>query len=204
MIELKSIYKRYGKYLVLNNVSICFPSQGMFIINGYNGVGKTTLLNIISLMDSNFEGQIYFDGENFSNSSFRKGQSFRSKNISYVLYNNNLFSFLNAKENLLLDSNLEYTELLSDIDLDKNINHLSGGQQMLVALTRVINQRKKIILLDEVTSQLSDENVKKLMNKLIEISKQCLIILVTHDLRVLNHYPLKTYELKEGKLVWSK
>lgn len=201
MIELKSIYKRYGKYLVLNNVSICFPSQGMFIINGYNGVGKTTLLNIISLMDSNFEGQIYFDGENFSNSSFRKGQSFRSKNISYVLYNNNLFSFLNAKENLLLDSNLEYTELLSDIDLDKNINHLSGGQQMLVALTRVINQRKKIILLDEVTSQLSDENVKKLMNKLIEISKQCLIILVTHDLRVLNHYPLKTYELKEGKLV---
>lgn len=173
----------------------------MFIINGYNGVGKTTLLNIISLMDSNFEGQIYFDGENFSNSSFRKGQSFRSKNISYVLYNNNLFSFLNAKENLLLDSNLEYTELLSDIDLDKNINHLSGGQQMLVALTRVINQRKKIILLDEVTSQLSDENVKKLMNKLIEISKQCLIILVTHDLRVLNHYPLKTYELKEGKLV---
>ena len=201
MIELKSIYKRYGKYLVLNNVSICFPSQGMFIINGYNGVGKTTLLNIISLMDSNFEGQIYFDGENFSNSSFRKGQSFRSKNISYVLYNNNLFSFLNAKENLLLDSNLEYTELLSDIDLDKNINHLSGGQQMLVALFRVINQRKKIILLDEVTSQLSDENVKKLMNKLIEISKQCLIILVTHDLRVLNHYPLKTYELKEGKLV---
>ena len=201
MIELKSIYKRYGKYLVINNVSICFPSQGMFIINGYNGVGKTTLLNIISLMDSNFEGQIYFDGENFSNSSFRKGQSFRSKNISYVLYNNNLFSFLNAKENLLLDSNLEYTELLSDIDLDKNINHLSGGQQMLVALTRVINQRKKIILLDEVTSQLSDENVKKLMNKLIEISKQCLIILVTHDLRVLNHYPLKTYELKEGKLV---
>lgn len=201
MIELKSIYKRYGKYLVLNNVSICFPSQGMFIINGYNGVGKTTLLNIISLMDSNFEGQIYFDGENFSNSSFRKRQSFRSKNISYVLYNNNLFSFLNAKENLLLDSNLEYTELLSDIDLDKNINHLSGGQQMLVALFRVINQRKKIILLDEVTSQLSDENVKKLMNKLIEISKQCLIILVTHDLRVLNHYPLKTYELKEGKLV---
>lgn len=201
MIELKSIYKRYGKYLVLNNVSICFPSQGMFIINGYNGVGKTTLLNIISLMDSNFEGQIYFDGENFSNSSFRKGQSFRSKNISYVLYNNNLFSFLNAKENLLLDSNLEYTELLSDIDLDKNINHLSGGQQMLVAMTRVINQKKKIILLDEVTSQLSDENVKKLMNKLIEISKQCLIILVTHDLRVLNHYPLKTYELKEGKLV---
>lgn len=173
----------------------------MFIINGYNGVGKTTLLNIISLMDSNFEGQIYFDGENFSNSSFRKRQSFRSKNISYVLYNNNLFSFLNAKENLLLDSNLEYTELLSDIDLDKNINHLSGGQQMLVALFRVINQRKKIILLDEVTSQLSDENVKKLMNKLIEISKQCLIILVTHDLRVLNHYPLKTYELKEGKLV---
>ncbi len=201
MIELKSIYKRYHKHLVLKNVSICFPIQGMFIINGYNGVGKTTLLNIISLMDSNFEGQLYFDGESFCKKSFRKRQSFRAENISYVLYNNNLFSFLNAKENLLLDSKLEYTELLSGIDLEKSINQLSGGQQMLIAMTRVINQKKKIILLDEVTSQLADENVKKLMNKLIEISKDCLIILVTHDLRVLNHYPLKTYELRDGEIV---
>lgn len=200
MIELKSVCKRYHKCLVLEKVSLYFPSEGMFIINGYNGAGKTTLLNIISLMDNHFEGELFFDGENFSKKSFRKRQEFRNKNISYVLYSNNLFSFLNAKDNLLLDSKFEYTDLLSGIDLQKNINQLSGGQQMLITMTRVINQRKKIILLDEVTSQLDDENVKKLMKKLIEISKDCLIILVTHDLRVLNHYPLKTYELKEGKL----
>ncbi len=200
MIELKSVCKRYHKCLVLEKVSLYFPSEGMFIINGYNGAGKTTLLNIISLMDNHFEGELFFDGENFSKKSFKKRQEFRNKNISYVLYSNNLFSFLNAKDNLLLDSKFEYTDLLSGIDLQKNINQLSGGQQMLITMTRVINQRKKIILLDEVTSQLDDENVKKLMKKLIEISKDCLIILVTHDLRVLNHYPLKTYELKEGKL----
>lgn len=200
MIELKSVCKRYHKCLVFEKVSLYFPSEGMFIINGYNGAGKTTLLNIISLMDNHFEGELFFDGENFSKKSFRKRQEFRNKNISYVLYSNNLFSFLNAKDNLLLDSKFEYTDLLSGIDLQKNINQLSGGQQMLITMTRVINQRKKIILLDEVTSQLDDENVKKLMKKLIEISKDCLIILVTHDLRVLNHYPLKTYELKEGKL----
>ena len=200
MIELKSVCKRYHKCSVLEKVSLCFPSKGVFIINGYNGAGKTTLLNIISLMDNHFEGELCFDGENFNKKSFRKRQEFRNKNISYVLYSNNLFSFLNAKDNLLLDSKLEYTDLLNEIDLNKNINQLSGGQQMLISLTRVINQKKRIILLDEVTSQLSDENVKKLMNKLIEISKECLIILVTHDLRVLNRYPLKTYELKEGKL----
>ena len=112
---------------------------------------------------------------------------------------NNLFSFFNVLENITC-FNKEYDDtLIKNIDTSKSINELSGGEKLLVAITRALNSSKDIIILDEITSQLDKEHTLLVLNYLKELQKDKLIILITHDVRALNK-DVTILELKEGKL----
>lgn len=200
MIKINNVSKKYKDKLILNDINYCFENNGLYVIKGYNGCGKTTLLNILALIDINYSGEIIIDDQHFDSSSFMTKDKYRKKNISYILPSNNLISFLSIKDNILLESNNLIDPLLNGIDLDKNINQISGGQEMLVAISRFLNSNKSIGLLDEITSQLDEKNTFKIMERLIEVSKKKLIIFVSHDSRVLKMPGIKVLTLEGGKL----
>lgn len=197
MIKITNLTKKYKNKVILNDLSYDFDTHGFYIIKGYNGAGKTTLANILSLLDFNFDGKVELDGVNIK--KIRNINKIRNERISYIMPKNNLFSFFNVLENIAC-FNKEYDDtLIKNIDTSKSINELSGGEKLLVAITRALNSSKDIIILDEITSQLDKEHTLLVLNYLKELQKDKLIILITHDIRALNK-DVTILELKEGKL----
>jgi len=197
MIKITNLTKKYKNKVILNDLSYDFDTHGFYIIKGYNGAGKTTLANILALLDFNFDGKVELDGVNIK--KIRNINKIRNERISYIMPKNNLFSFFNVLENITC-FNKEYDDtLIKNIDTSKSINELSGGEKLLVAITRALNSSKDIIILDEITSQLDKEHTLLVLNYLKELQKDKLIILITHDIRALNK-DVTILELKEGNL----
>lgn len=200
MIKLKNIKKFFGDKTILNNINYTFNDNEIYLIKGYNGSGKTTLLNIISFLDKQVEGEIEIDQINFKKISNAKKNKFRKENIIYIKPKNNILSFTNCRIFINMLEKCNDLELISGIDLNKYRNEISGGEEMLVSLTKVINSSKKIVLLDEVTSQLDDINVLKIIEKLYKVKHGKIIIFATHDNRVITKMKSKLLELKGGVL----
>lgn len=195
MIELKNITKRFNNNIVLDNLNYKFLETGLYVINGDNGSGKTTLSYIIGLLDNKYEGKFYFNNVDVSKLSKKEYNQAREKFISYIFSKNNLISYLNVKENLDL-SNSENNFI--DLEMKQDVNTLSGGEEILLALNIEINKKKKIYILDEVTSMLDNDHFNKLMEIINNLSKEVLIIMISHDKRT-NKYG-KQLKLNKGKL----
>lgn len=195
MIELKNITKRFNNNIVLDNLNYKFLETGLYIINGDNGSGKTTLSYIIGLLDNKYEGKFYFNNVDVSKLSKKEYNQAREKFISYIFSKNNLIPYLNVKENLDL-SNSENNFI--DLEMKQDVNTLSGGEEILLALNIEINKKKKIYILDEVTSMLDNDHFNKLMEIINNLSKEVLIIMISHDKRT-DKYG-KQLKLNKGKL----
>ncbi len=195
MIELKNITKRFNNNIVLDNLNYKFLETGLYVINGDNGSGKTTLSYIIGLLDNKYEGKFYFNNVDVSKLSKKEYNQAREKFISYIFSKNNLIPYLNVKENLDL-SNSENNFI--DLEMKQDVNTLSGGEEILLALNIEINKKKKIYILDEVTAMLDNDHFNKLMEIINNLSKEVLIIMISHDKRT-NKYG-KQLKLNKGKL----
>lgn len=195
MIELKNITKRFNNNIVLDNLNYKFSETGLYVINGDNGSGKTTLSYIIGLLDNKYEGKFYFNNVDVSKLSKKEYNQAREKFISYIFSKNNLIPYLNVKENLDL-SNSENNFI--DLEMKQDVNTLSGGEEILLALDIEINKKKKIYILDEVTAMLDNDHFNKLMEIINNLSKEVLIIMISHDKRT-NKYG-KQLKLNKGKL----
>ncbi len=195
MIELKNITKRFNNNIVLDNLNYKFSETGLYVINGDNGSGKTTLSYIIGLLDNKYEGKFYFNNVDVSKLSKKEYNQAREKFISYIFSKNNLIPYLNVKENLDL-SNSENNFI--DLEMKQDVNTLSGGEEILLALNIEINKKKKIYILDEVTAMLDNDHFNKLMEIINNLSKEVLIIMISHDKRT-NKYG-KQLKLNKGKL----
>ncbi len=195
MIELKNITKKFNNNIVLDNLNYKFSETGLYVINGDNGSGKTTLSYIIGLLDNKYEGKFYFNHVDVSKLSKKEYNQAREKFISYIFSKNNLIPYLNVKENLDL-SNSENNFI--DLDMKQDVNTLSGGEEILLALNIEINKKKKIYILDEVTSMLDNDHFNKLMEIINNLSKEVLIIMISHDKRT-DKYG-KQLKLNKGKL----
>ena len=185
MIELKNISKNFGKNIVLKNLNIKFPSKGLYVIYGSNGIGKTTLLYILGLLDFSFKGKLIIDGLDAKQTNKSVLRKYRNENISYIFSKGNLISYLNVKENLYLGINDKenITRFISLPD-KQDVKTLSGGEELLLSLSHEISLNKKIYLLDEVTAALDDENLNKVTSVLKELSKKSLVIMIAHDDRI--------------------
>ena len=212
MIKLINIHKKYGENHILKNLDLKFDETGLVMILGGIGSGKSTLLNLISGIEPVSNGEIIF---NENGVPVRRGlkSSFRKKNLSYVTQRNFFFSKLSVIDNIiiplklikrpvtdevikLINYYLNYFEL--EQHQNKVIEELSSGQKQIVSIIRALVMAKKIILLDEVTSNLDDENTKKVLEIVKKISQTTLVIMVNHDERLAYQHANKIIRLKDG------
>lgn len=198
-ICLNNLTKSINHKDILNNLSFNFISPNLYIIKGNNGAGKTTLLYILSLLDLNFSGDFLIDNVNIKKLSKKEISDYKRSQITILFSKGNLISYLNVRENTyLLSKNNDFDLTFLQNIINEDANTLSGGEEIQVALNCEIAKNKELILLDEVTSSLDLDNFNTIMNKLIEVAKEKLIILVSHDQRTYNYGTL--LELKNGKL----
>lgn len=176
LIEGKNIRKTFGKKNVLNDVSFSFPSKGFFLIKGSNGAGKSTLLRIIGLLDDRYVGSLIVCGRDISSLKEKEKAGLRKKYFAYLFQGDNDISFLNSKENSFFRDELWKSEREGE-----KKESPSQGERVLDYLEAAIRSKRKILLLDEPTANLSEKNALKVIERLQSASKDKLTIVVTHD-----------------------
>lgn len=217
MIKLNKVNKYYNKKKqneihVINDVTLELPEKGMVALFGKSGCGKTTLLNVIGGLD-NFEGGcVEIDGNNISSNT----DYIRNKYIGYIFQNYNLNNNESCYDNVLSSlklsgvTNPEVSDelvmtALKNVGIDKFKkrlpNTLSGGQQQRVAIARALVKNPKIILADEPTGNLDENNSIIIMNLLKRISKNHLVLLVTHEEKLVKNYCDMIINISDGKII---
>lgn len=217
MIKINNLNKYYNKgkrneLHVINQTSLELPSVGLISILGPSGSGKTTLLNVIGGLDK-ARGDISYDDKVIHNSNMHKVDAYRKEKIGYIFQNYNLLQEETVSNNLKIA--LEMVGINDKAEIEKRIEYtlksvgmfkfrkkqayaLSGGQQQRVAIARALVKNASIIIADEPTGNLDSENTLEVMNILKKISKNTLILLVTHDVRIAKFYSDYIVELKDG------
>lgn len=213
MIKIQNLKKVYKDCVALDTVSMHIRKGEFVAIIGASGSGKTTMLNIIGGLDTDYMGSCVVRNKEMSSLSDVECCTLRSRYISYVYQFFNLISFLTVKENVCLASQIkgkkvdekELDQVLKLLGLEHKkdcfANELSGGQQQRVAIARAILAHSDIILADEPTGNLDGENAKNVMDILKALNKEGkTIVLVTHDLKIAN-YADRIIRLEQGKIV---
>ncbi len=213
MIEVKEIVKKYGDKTVLDKISLSVERGEIVLIEGESGVGKTTLLNIISGIDLPDEGSVFIDGKNIVKMSEDERAKLRLNMIGIIFQTYNLIEELNVEENIALPLRLagkkwkeKVEELMEFLDISdlkgKRINMLSGGERQRVAIARALANDPRIILADEPTSNLDDRNTERVIEIFRRIREKynATIVIASHDPRIVKFID-KKYLLENGKLM---
>lgn len=218
MLELKGIKKDYvtGNMTVhaLKGVDLTFSSSEFVSILGPSGCGKTTLLNIIGGLDHYTDGELFIDGISTKNYTDRDWDTYRNHRIGFVFQSYNLIPHQTILENVELAlsiSGIEKNErvrrakeALDKVGLEglykKKPNQLSGGQCQRVAIARALVNEPEILLADEPTGALDTSTSIQIMELIKEISKDCLVIMVTHNSELANKYSTRIINLLDGEV----
>ena len=219
IIRVSSLKKSYGKnnsyQKVLDNINIEFKSGEFICVLGESGSGKSTLLNILGGLDSDYEGSINIDNRNLKYIDLDK---YRKENIGFIFQNFNLINNLSVIENVIVPIDkldISYNEkkkraynMLRKLKIynlkNKRINELSGGQKQRVAIARALINNPRIILADEPTGALDEDNSKNILEILKEINKEGkLVIVVTHSNKVID-YSTRVITIMDGKIINDK
>lgn len=210
---------RAGEIHVMNDVSLALPESGMVAFFGKSGCGKTTLLNAIGGLDRIASGRIEIFGENIADSRAANVDVLRNRYIGYIFQNYNLnvgeTVFENVADALRLcgvrDAETIRTRVLAalrDVDMekyrDRTPDTLSGGQQQRVAIARAIVKSPAIILADEPTGNLDENNTVLVMDILKAISRTRLVLLVTHEANLVDYYCDRVIEMADGKIIGER
>lgn len=211
MLYIRHVTKYYTRSKpIISDMNLTFPSTGLNIIVGKSGCGKTTLLNMIGTMDQDYIGSIELDGVELSTLSTNKIADYRNYDSSYIFQLNSLFEHMTVKQNIELILNLQskevdITSILKKVGLEgfenRKVKYLSGGERQRVGIARAIAKDAKIVLADEPTSALDSKNAHKILALLKEISKDRLVIVVTHDTKKAFVYADRIVKLVDGRVV---
>ena len=220
MIDAKNLDKYYFKgkrneLHVLNDISLSLPDTGFVVILGKSGSGKTTLLNTLGGLDC-ANGIIDYGSILFGKYEMKKMDAFRNKNIGYVFQNYLLlpdeFVFENLDTALKIYGIQDRAERKTRIDnalkavgmakyRRKKASSLSGGQQQRVGIARALAKLPKIIIADEPTGNLDSENSLQIMSILQEVSKDCLVLMVTHSDSLAKAFSDRIIRYADGKII---
>ena len=218
MIKLININKYYqsgqGKYHALKDINLTLPDKGMCFIVGKSGSGKSTLLNVIGGVDSYDSGELYID--NLSTKSFNKNDynSYRNTYIGFIFQEFNVIKSLTIYDNIALSLQLlrkdikeEHENIMNIINVvglagkeHRRMNEISGGERQRVAVARALIKNPKVIIADEPTGNLDSKNRDIIMDLLKELSKERLVIIVTHDKHLSSKYADREIKIKDGAI----
>lgn len=214
MIKLSHAQKYYNRNRgneihAMRDISLELPDAGMVAVCGQSGCGKTTLLNTIGGLDRLNSGSITLFGKNIK----RRTDYLRNKYVGYIFQNYNLSKELTVYENVAaalrlcgIKNQAETDErvmaALANVGMERFRNRqpdtLSGGQQQRVAIARAIVKCPQIILADEPTGNLDEQNTVLVMNILKQLSKSCLVLLVTHETNLAELYCDRIINIVDG------
>jgi len=223
MLELKNIVKDYvvskdNVVHALKDISLTFPKTGLIAILGESGCGKTTLLNILGGLDKYTSGDLIIDGKSTKDFNDRDWDDYRNKKVGMIFQSYNLVPHMSNLANVELALSLAGTsqktrsqiafKALERVGLKdqakKFPNQLSGGQTQRVAIARALVNNPSIILADEPTGALDSETSIQVMDLLKEISKDKLIIVVTHNRELAKQYATSIIKMADGKILENK
>ena len=222
MIRLKNVSKFYYSKGVIatgfTKVNLEF-SKGEFVaITGESGSGKSTLLNVISGLDSYEEGEMYINGSETSHYLEKDWEVYRRKYIGNIYQNFNLINSYTVYQNvdLILSLNgtpqrvrkMKIIRLLKKVGMlrykNTKVSKLSGGQKQRVAIARALAKDVPVIIADEPTGSLDKKAAMGVIHLLKEISKDKLIIIVTHNYDQVEKFATRKITMHDGKVLEDK
>jgi ABC-type lipoprotein export system ATPase subunit len=220
MLELYNVKKIYQtktrRVAALDSVSFTLPEKGLVFILGRSGSGKTTMLNMLGGLDAPTEGELIVDG--VSSRDFRQADfdNYRNRYVGFVFQEYHLLDDYTVADNIALALELQgdltqeerqqkIAAALSQVDLtgygDRNTGELSGGQKQRVAIARALVKDPPMILADEPTGALDRKTGRQLFDLLKAVSKDKLVVVVSHDEDFAHEYADRILELEEGKII---
>ena len=213
MLKLINVCKNYkygkNKISVLDNINLDFKKKELVFILGKSGSGKSTLLNIIGGLISPSLGSVMLDDKDITKFSSNMLSYYRNNMIGYIFQDYHLVEYMSVLDNIKLGQTItnkktnKLDELLMKLDIyDKKkikVNRLSGGEKQRVAIARALVNEPDIILADEPTGALDSYNGKIIMDILREISRDKLVIVVSHDSSLANKYADRIINICDGK-----
>lgn len=218
MLELKSINKNYktGDFIqhALKSVDLKFRENEFVAILGPSGSGKTTLLNIIGGLDKYDSGDLIINNKSTKKFKKKEWDAYRNNCIGFIFQSYNLITHISVLDNVEMGMTLsgiskrkrkaKALELLNKVGLKdhahKRPNQLSGGQMQRVAIARALANNPSVILADEPTGALDSKTSIQIMELIKEISKDKLVIMVTHNPDLAEEYANRVVEFKDGEL----
>jgi len=214
VIQVNNLTKKYGNSLILDDTNFRFPNKGLVCLLGASGSGKSTLLNMLAGFDSDYSGEITVCGTSISKMNEDELCAYRRDNIGFIFQNYHLLSGYTVLENIMLhcelngldeQTNVENAkELLNRIGISEKesekIENLSGGQKQRVAIARALISNPNIILADEPTGALDRRNSTEIITLLKEISKDKLVIVITHDSKLCD-FADEVISIENGRVV---
>lgn len=220
MIKISKLNKYFNRgskneLHVLNEIDLELGQTGLVCILGESGSGKTTLLNTLGGLDTFRSGTIQIDDTVLQKYQPSKIEPLRNEKFSYIFQNYFLLQDYSVAYNVKLALNLyNLTEEEKDARVDyvlaqlglsrykkKWVSKLSGGQQQRVSIARALVKSPEIILADEPTGNLDEENTLRIMSILKNISKDCLVILVSHERRMAEFFADRIIEIRDGQII---
>ncbi|MDT8337326.1 MAG: ABC transporter ATP-binding protein, partial [Candidatus Izemoplasmatales bacterium] len=222
MIKLVNVSKFYNSNdviaLGLRRVNLELNVNEFVAVVGESGSGKTTLLNVVTGIDTYEDGEMYVNGEETSYYSVSDMENYRKKYVAFVFQDYNLIDSYTVLQNveapLLLSGypkekiRERALELIRKVGLEDHIKHkatkLSGGQKQRVVIARALAKDCPIIAADEPTGNLDSESAKQIIKLLADISKDKLVIMVTHDFSQVEHHATRKIRIYDGEIVEDK
>lgn len=222
MIKLKDVSKYYYQKGIITSgitkINAEFNIGEFVVITGESGSGKSTLLNVISGLDTYEEGELYINGKETSHYGEEEFENYRKKYISNIFQNFNLVASYTVYQNielvLLINGHKKeevkerVLELIKQVDLTRykntRVSKLSGGQKQRVAIARALAKNTPIIIADEPTGSLDRKSAVSVIKTLKEVSKDKLVIIVTHNYEDFKDYATRKITMFDGKIIEDK
>lgn len=215
MLTLKNIKKIYeqGDEAVLDDINLTFNKNEFVSILGCSGAGKSTLLNIIGGLDDKTSGKLLINGKDIYKRDDLNLDYYRKNNVGFIFQNYNLIEHLTVYENVMLpllltNSKKKHKRVLKILDKtglkekkNSKICDLSGGQKQRVAISRALINNPDIILADEPTGALDYKTGYEIMNLIKKLSKNKLVIMVTHNKVLAKKYLSRIIYLDKGRVI---
>lgn len=214
--KVKKVYEmQSGNVIALNNVDIDFEESGLAFILGKSGSGKTTLLNILSGLDKSTSGNVVYRDFNINDFSEKDMDKYRNTDIGIVFQDYNLLETMTVYDNIAIALEIQkennakiirnkVSEVLEYVDLKgyehRKVTELSGGQRQRIAIARALVKNPRIILADEPTGNLDHQTGIQVMELLKTISRNCLVIVITHDESIAQSYGDAILRMSDGNI----